>query len=150
MRERPRPEPPTPPPFCFCFRRRGKRCVALGVAAALAAAGTLRWTIPTNRQQRLDPGRGAAKASPGVTSAVEKKNKNGREGGEKGEGGLAAGGGGGRAGGAGAGSLPRCFSSPEADPSDGAWRATGNGVRDSPAYSGDAEFPSQQFDFLQK
>lgn len=51
---------------------------------------------------------------------------------------------------AGTGALPRCFSSPQADPSDGAWRATRNGVHDSPAYSNGWELPSAQFSFLKK
>eukprot|EP00752_Nemacystus_decipiens_P006289 g5669.t1 len=144
MRERPRPEPPSPPPSCFCLTR-SKRCVALGVAAALAAAGTLKWTLPSNRHSPspLAPGGGdATKASPGVSSpAVDDK-------GVEGPGGKQ---GGGESGAGAQSSLPRCFSSPEADPSDGAWRKTDHGVCDSPAHlAAGWSLPTHQFDFLRR
>ena len=45
---------------------------------------------------------------------------------------------------------PRCYSasSPEADPSEGAWRRSRNGVLDSPALRDDWVLPSTQFAFL--
>jgi len=49
--------------------------------------------------------------------------------------------------------LPRCYfspSSPDASPSEGAWRSCPNGVRDSPAYRDDWELPSRPFGFLKK
>eukprot|EP00903_Cladosiphon_okamuranus_P013819 g12861.t1 len=144
MRERPRPDPPAPAPFCSCFRGRSRLCVALGIAAAFTAGATLGWTVSSTRhQQPLERGGGATRASPGVTSpAAEAKSTTGGsdEHGKRED----------SAGGTGAGSLPRCFSSPGADPTDGAWRKTEHGVRDSPAHSDSWVLPTRQFEFLGK
>lgn len=48
------------------------------------------------------------------------------------------------------GTLPQCYSSPEADPSEGEWRRCADGVNDSPADMVDWSFPVAQFGFLGK
>lgn len=44
--------------------------------------------------------------------------------------------------------LPQCFSSPEADPSEGEWRSCRAGVDDAPTKHDDWALPEPQFDFL--
>jgi len=44
--------------------------------------------------------------------------------------------------------VPPCYSSPDADPSEGVWRKAIGGVSESPAMRGSLDLPTTQFGFL--
>lgn len=48
------------------------------------------------------------------------------------------------------GSLPRCYSSPDANPSAGVWRQAAGGIKDSPVDMINWEHSKQQYGFLHR
>lgn len=116
---RERPRPETPPPRTCCFCIQWRgKKTALGVAVLLAAAGTV-GCWGVSAYRRGD-------ATIGLGLRVKGRAGNGKR----------------------SGVLPQCYSSPEANPSEGEWRSCTNGVKDSPADMIDWDFPVAQFGFL--
>lgn len=118
--------------FCFAARGKGPRSGTGDVGGAGGGTGGgNNPTFPAGFAQPLQPSENA----PSLGLADDPKEEEfaySREG-REGRGGAV---------------VPPCYSSPDADPSEGAWRKTKGGVSASPATGGGWDFPNAQFDFL--